>query len=149
MKRIAAFLFCLFFILSFSVFALAQKSWVGTYIYGEDAGKNAGGAAIFVEHEITVEKNAGKLSAFISSQGYMTSRALNCTAEIAGDRLKIYFSGYGEDNMFKPYEKGDLLLTLERRRIKGRDTILTYWNKLEPAAISKWKNGRVYFTKEK
>jgi hypothetical protein len=149
MKRIAALFFCLFFILFFSVFVHAQKSWIGTYEYGEDGGKNAGGAAIYISHEINVERNGDKLSAFISSQGYMTSRALNCTTEIAGNRLKIYFSDYGEDNMFEPYKKGDLLLTLERKRVKGKNVILTYWNKFEPAALAKWKNGRVYFTKEK
>lgn len=151
MKKIAAKLICLIFILSAPAAAVvrAQSFWVGTYQYGEDGGKNAGGAVIFIHHEITVEKTGGKLSAFISSQGYQTSKALNCTAEAIGNRLKIYFKDYAEDNVYEPFEKGDLLLTLERRRIKGRNVILTYWNKLEPAALEKWKNGRVYFKKDK
>lgn len=149
MKKIAIVLFCTFFILSFSIPAQAQRSWNGTYEYGENGGKTAGGSVIFIQHDITVDTDNGKLSAFISSQGYQTSKALNCTAQIVGNRLKIYFNSYGEGNMFEPYQKGDLLLTLERRRVRGRDTILTYWNKFEPSALSKWKNGRIYFRKSK
>lgn len=147
MKKIAAHFFCLFFILSLAASSFAQNAWIGSYEYGENGGKNAGGAVIYIHHKITVEMDNNKLSAFISSQGYQTSKALTCTAKIVGNKLQIYFNAYGEDNMYEPYKKGDLLLTLERRRIRGRNVILTHWHKFEPAALSKWKNGGVYFRK--
>jgi hypothetical protein len=32
----------------------------------------------------------------------------------------IYFQSYGEDNMFEPYNPGDLLFTLERKAGKAK-----------------------------
>ena len=147
MKKIAAVLFCLFFILALAAHSSAQWSWAGKYEYGENAGRNAGGTVIFIHHEITIEKNGDKLSAFITSQGYQTSKALKCTAKVVGNKLQIYFEDYGTDNIYEPFEPGDLLLTLERGRIGGKSAILTYWHKFEPSALAKWKTGGVYFRK--
>ena len=33
----------------------------------------------------------------------------------------IYFDSYGENNMFENYEQGDLLLTLEKKTVKGQN----------------------------
>jgi hypothetical protein len=120
MKKSAAHFFCLFFILSFPTSGFAQTAWLGKYEYGESAGKTTGGIVTVIHHEITVKKDGNELPAFIPSQCYQTSKYLKCAAKIVGNRLQIYFLDYGEENLYKPFERGNLLLTLERQRIRWK-----------------------------
>ena len=87
------------------------------------------------------------LIAIIQSNGYQTSKNLICTAKPDGARLLIYFDSYGENNVFEPYEKGDLLLTLERKTVKNQTEILTFWGKFTPIVPKNEKTGKVYFQK--
>ena len=135
------------FVLAFFSVASAQKEWLGSYSFEEDGGKNAGGAAIFIAHRIDVSESDDGLIAMIQSNGYQTSRDLICTTKIEGDKLLIYFDSYGENNLFEPYEKGDLLLTLERKTVKGKTEILTYWGKFQPIVPKNEKTGKIYFYK--
>jgi hypothetical protein len=139
-----------FFIVLFSLAAPAQKAeWLGSYAFDEDGGKTAGGTAIFISHQLDLAEAEGGLMATLQSNGYQTSRDLICTARIEGARLLIHFDSYGENNVFEPYEQGDLLLTLERRTVKGRTEILTHWGKFQPVVPKNEKTGKVYFTKTK
>lgn len=136
------------FVVLFSLAAAAQKEWKGSYSFDENGGKNAGGIAVLISHELSVFDGAeGGLAASIESNGYQTSRDLMCSAKVEGSKLLIYFESYGENNMFEPYEKGDLLLTLERKLVKGKPVILTYWGKFTPAIERNEKTGKVYFEK--
>lgn len=127
--------------------ANAQKEWLGSYSFDEDGGKNAGGTAIFVAHQIEVIESDDGLLAMIQSNGYQTSKDLICTTRIEGTRLLVYFDSYGENNVFEPYEKGDLLLTLERKTVRNKTEILTYWGKFTPIVPKNEKTGKVYFQK--
>ena len=127
----------------------AQTDWEGTYEFTEVGGKNAGGATMVVTHQLVVFKTVGELGATLTSNGYQTSINLNCSVKVEGRRLMVYFESYGHDNMFNLNEKGDLLLTLERRAVRGKPTILTYWGKFTPVLLSKVKSGKVYFTKSR
>ena len=142
------FIFSLFLML-FCTAANAQNEWLGSYSFDEDGGKNAGGAAIFIAHQIDVREADGGLMAMIQSNGYQTSNDLICTTKIEGGKLLIYFDSYGENNLYEPYEKGDLLLTLERKTVKGKTEILTFWGKFQPSVPKNEKTGKVYFTKNK
>ena len=133
--------------LLFAVSAAAQKEWVGTYTFDEDGGKNAGGTVIFIAHQMTVMETDDGLIAQLESNGYQTSKDLNCKAKINGNKLEIYFDGYGENNVFETYEKGDLLLTLERRIAKGKPELLTFWGKFTPIVPKNEKSGKAYFVK--
>src|SRR5215217_651709 len=113
MKLFSKFLVSCFFIALFCLAANAQKEWLGTYVFDEDGGKTAGGTSIFISHRIDINESDDGLIATIESNGYQTSKELICTTKTEGARLLIYFDSYGENNMFEPYEKGDLLLTLE------------------------------------
>ena len=64
-----------------------------------------------------------------------------------GNKLLIYFSNYGENNLFETYEQGDLLLTLESKTVKGKTEILTFWGKFQPVVPKNEKTGKVYFQK--
>jgi hypothetical protein len=149
MKKIINILACFLLIGAMAAFAHAQKEWLGSYSFDEDGGKNAGGTTIFVAHQLDVSEAEGGLMATISSNGYQTSKDLICTTKISGSKLLIYFDSYGENNVFEPYEKGDLLLTLERREAKGKTEILTFWGKFMPIVPKNEKTGKIYFTKTK
>ena len=126
---------------------LGQNGWIGRYEFSEDGGKNAGGTAIFVQHELEIVEGDEGLIAFLKSNGYQTSKDLICTAKIAASKLNIYFESYGEDNVFESYERGDLLLTLERKTDKGKAVLLTHWGKFTPIITKNEKSGKTYFTR--
>jgi len=138
------------FIMLFCFAANAQKEWLGGYVYDEDGGKTAGGTAIFISHQIDVVESDDGMIATIQSNGYQTSRDLVCTTKVEGAKLLFYFDSYGENNIFEPYEKGDLLFTLERKTVKGKTEIHTYWGKFQPVVPKKEKPARtIYFIKNK
>jgi len=123
--------------------ATAQSDWKGSYSFDEDGGRSTGGSAILISHELEIFDGDKEIAATLQSNGYQTSTNLVCTAKVQGAKLLIYFQSYGEDNMFEPYEPGDLLFTLER---KGK-TVLTHWGKFTPAIPKYQKSGKVYFAK--
>lgn len=135
----------LFFAFALSV--RAQTDWIGSYEFGEDGGKTAGGTAIFVSHQLEIKKTEDGLVAYLQSNGFQTSRDLICTARVEGSKLLIYFETYGENNVFEPYETGDLLLTLETKKTKNKIETVTFWNKFQPVVPKNEKSGRVYFQK--
>lgn len=127
--------------------SFAQKEWAGTYRFDEDGGKTAGGTVIFIVHQLVVMETDDGLRATLQSNGYQTSKDLICTTKVKGNKLEIYFESYGEDNVFETYSPGDLLLTLERRTVKGKSELLTWWGKFEPIVPEKPKTGKVFFVK--
>lgn len=142
-KSIGSILIVLFF----SVLVNAQSSWLGKYEFSEDGGRNAGGTAIFISHELEIRETSDGLMATLQSNGYQTSKDLICIAKIVGSKLEIYFDSYGENNIFESYEQGDLLLTLENKTAKGKTQTLTFWNKFQPSIEKNEKSGKVYFQK--
>jgi hypothetical protein len=143
MKKFALFAFLLLFPLA----AFAQSPWVGEYEFDEDGGKNAGGTAIFIAHRLQIMETDDGLIAKLESNGYQTSKDLNCKAKAEGQKLLIYFESYGENNVFESYKPGDLLFTLESRTTKGKTELLTYWGKFSPIVPRNEKTGKVYFVK--
>jgi hypothetical protein len=125
-----------------------QNAWEGTYSFQEGGGRTASGTGEFVEHIIVFSRQGDWLIANIDTNGFQTSRSLRCTVKAEGDKLSLYFQSYREGNVFTPYRKGQLLLTLERSMAGGRTRLLTYWGAYQPALITA-RNGRVYFKKTK
>lgn len=134
-------------LLLLSMASNAQTDWKGAYDFSENGGKNAGGAAIFISHELEIFDGGDGLAARLQSNGYQTSTDLVCSVKVEGPKLMIYFQSYGEDNMFEPYQQGDLLLTLERKVVKGKPIILTHWGKFSASIPKNEKSGKVYFEK--
>lgn len=133
--------------LCFTIVVGAQTNWKGSYQFGENGGKTHGGTAIIISHELNVLDGGDGLTATLDSNGYQTSAELVCKAKIEGSKLLIFFQSYGETNMFEPYKEGDLLLTLERRTLKGKTVILTHWGKFTPSIPKNERSGKVYFRK--
>lgn len=147
MLKIAKTFSALVLIFIFCSVLQAQTSWLGKYEFYEDGGRNAGGTKIFVTHELEIRQAENVLLATLRSNGYQTSKDLNCVAKAVGDRLEIYFDSYGEDNLFESYEQGDLLLTLEKKQVRGKAETLTFWNKFQPIIPKNETPGKVYFKK--
>jgi len=147
MKIFSKILIVSLVLMLFCLAANAQKEWLGNYSFDEDGGKTAGGTGISVGHSIDVVESDDGLVATVQSNGYQTSRDLICKAKVEGAKLLIYFDSYGENNVFEPYEKGDLLLTLERKTVKNKTEILTFWGKFQPVVPQNEKTGKVYFQK--
>lgn len=128
-------------------FAVAQSEWKGSYSFTENGGKNAGGSVILISHQIDIVDAGDGLAAQVTSNGYQTSVDLMCSVKVQGNKLMIYLESYGEDNMFEPYQPGDLLLTLEKTKLKGKPALLTHWGKFEASIPKNQKTGQVYFEK--
>lgn len=139
----------LLFTLALAAVSFGQGDWAGTYSFDEDGGRNAGGTAIFIAHELVVMETDDGFRATLQSNGYQTSKDLVCTAKVVGNKLEIYFESYGENNTFETYSAGDLLLTLEKKTAKGKTEILTWWGKFTPIVPEKPKTGKVFFIRSK
>ena len=124
-----------------------QSTWEGTYTFREGSGR-AAGAGTLVEHTVVIYRQGDELIADIDANGFQTSRSLRCATKMEGDRLSLYFQRYREDNVFTPYQKGQILLTLARAAVGGRTRLLTYWGAYQPA-LNPVRSGRVYFKKTK
>lgn len=130
-----------------TVFANAQTDWTGEYFFGEDGGETVGGTKIYIAHNLKIIKENNVLKAHLYSQGYQTSVDLYADVKIEGDKLMLYFREKGEDHFLGEYEKGDLLLKLEKKEIKGKLKILTFWEKFKPSLETNDVSGSVYFKK--
>lgn len=122
--------------------------FVGTFEFSEDGGRTAGGTAVFVGHDLTINADgSGRLTA----AGYQTSREMFIKAKLVGTKLQVIFDKYDADgsNMFESYKGGELLFTLEWKTVKGKKVLWTTFGKYEPAAIGFKKTGGVYFKKSK
>lgn len=145
MRKIAHILQIGVALLLISIVSNAQTDWKGSYSFSENGGKNAGGIVIFISHELEIFDGGEGLAARLESNGYQTSADLVCSTKVEGSRLMIYFQSYGENNMFEPYNPGDLLFSLERITEKGKSVILTYWGKFTPSIPKNSKSGKIYF----
>ena len=143
MRWLLANLFCVFL----TTFALSQSPWLGKYEFTENGGKNAGGTVMMVTHHLEILKSEDGLVATLESNGYQTSKDLLCLVKVQGNKAMLYFEGYGDNNVFESYTKGQLMLTLEQKNEVGKKTLLTYWNEFKPIVPKNEKNGKVYFAR--
>ena len=139
-----------FLILIFGLCVSAQTfSWAGKYKFNESGGKTAGGSVIFIEHTLDITEKNGKLDAHFFSNGFQTARDVYADGKIVGDKLLLYYRDEGEENFTSDYKKGELLLTLERKRVGKTTKLLTYWSAFYPVIETNEKDGRVYFVRDK
>lgn len=127
----------------FVVAASAQKL-DGKYEFNEDGGKTAGGTVIFVGHVLELG-DAG--TATLRADGYQTARDLKCTFTTTATKTVVKFDSYNEDgvNSFEPYKKGDVLLTLQYKTVKGKKVLWTTFGKYTPTVKNAPKLGGIYF----
>jgi hypothetical protein len=135
----------LLFCLAFSV--SAQTNWIGEYYFGADGGETAGGTKIYVAHTLRIKKDGDKITAHLYSQGFQTSKDIYVDVKIQGNKLMLCYRDKGKDHYHGDYQKGDLLLSLERRTVDGKDEILTFWEKFLPLVPANERSGAVYFKK--
>ncbi len=123
-------------------------NYAGKYEFSEDGGKTAGGTAVFVGHDLTINADGtGRLTA----AGYQTSREIFFKTKSIGRKLQVIFDKYDADgtNMFTPYTRSEVLLTLEWRTVKGKKVLWTTFGQYEPVVNNAKKAGGSYFKKAK
>jgi hypothetical protein len=133
------------------IFALAgaaraeAPNWAGTYSYTESGGRNTGGAAIIVTHEIAVTRDGGQYKAEITANGHQTLVQLLALGTVSGNKLQLRFEQDGKEQMFKGrYQPGALLLELERSGAR----LITHWGAFTPATTERFRNPGVYFKRQ-
>lgn len=131
----------------------ATSSWIGTYEFGDDSGQTAGGSSTLVDRTITIKMSGAKTVAIFSSEGYQSDEKILCDTALDGIKMILIFRGYpggGVKNAFgvQVYKMGAPLLTLEKRMVKGKTKLLTYWNEFTPNNVNA-KSGTVCFTQAK
>ncbi len=127
--------------------ANAQTNFVGSYEFYEDGGKTAGGTAVVVGHDLTINADgSGKLTA----AGYQTSKDMFIETKSAGSKLQILFIKFGEDQAGPTdLEAGTLLLTIEYKTVKKKKVLWTTFGQYNPAVFDAKKGGGIYFKKSK
>jgi hypothetical protein len=140
---------------SVSVFAQSEKDWEGFYEFSEGTPRK--GPQMSFSHYVDIEiLPENRLNVTFGGTGHYFSRELNCLAKISGNTIMIYYDGSSGKKNYYSYnadrldylKDGDLLLTLERRRVKRKFVILTFWGKFEPI-LTRPPTGRVYFRKSR
>ena len=137
---------CIFLFLGCSDKSLSQSQlnnvnlneWVGDYEFYEFCPPN-----INMQYNINIYKENEAYFVKINIDGFQTNVRLQ--AKVSGDEksIKLLHDKHLPDNQFKPYNKGDILLSFEKRNSK----IYTNWGKLEPILPENKASGKVYFTK--
>jgi hypothetical protein len=128
--------------------ANAQANFVGTYQFSEDGGRTAGGTAIIVGHDLTINADGtGRLTAV----GYQTSKEMFIKTKLVGTKLQVIFDKYDPDgaNTFESYKGDEILLTIEYKTVKKKKVLWTTFGKYEPVVGTAKKGGGVYFKKSK
>jgi hypothetical protein len=113
--------------------------WLGTYSFSEYVPEDQN-----MFYGISISKEGENYYSQISIDGFQTMKRLK--AQVLGDEnsVDLVFEEYLPDNVFEPYDKGDVLLSFKREN----GEIHTYWGKIQPIVESNAESGRVYFTKE-
>jgi len=132
------------FVFICSAVAFAQSPLLGIYEFTEDCGKTAGGTGIVINHELQIMDSDKGLVATLKSVGYQTSVDILCLVKVEGNKATLFFEGYGDDNVFENYSKGQVILSLED---KGKSSIVTHWGKFKPSVPKNEKTGKVYFVR--
>jgi hypothetical protein len=106
--------------------AASAQEWGGIYTYNANYGWNAGGTAMNVTYQISIEDGTNP-SAEISADGYQTSNTVLCTTRTKGNSIELRFLSHADGKMeneygVKLYEKGDVLITLTRVTLGKKTT---------------------------
>jgi hypothetical protein len=97
-----------------------------------------------VSHELQIMDSDKGLVATIKSNGNQTSVDILCLVKVEGNKATLFFEGYGDDNRFENFARGQMMLSLED---KGKSTVLTHWGKFKPSVAKNEKSGKVYFVR--
>lgn len=108
--------------------------WKGKFEYEAYLGRTVGGTGIVINYTIEIQSANASLGAVIKADGYMTNDEIRCDTKTEGNRIKLFFNSYpngGTKNQFdvQLYEKGDLLLSLDKITINRKTRYLATFAK--------------------
>ena len=92
-------------------------------------------------YEVSIYNEDSNYNAQINIDGFQTITRLQ--AKVIGDEnsIKLVFEKYLPDNIFEPFNKGDLLLRFDKKKSK----LTTFWGGLQPMLERNNESGKVYF----
>lgn len=110
-------------------------TWVGNYSFSEYAPPNQN-----MFYSITIYFEGNDCFAEISINGFQTLERL--LAKVSGDSnsIRFEFLKYLPDNVFEPYQEGNVLLIFEREESK----LITYWGEIGPLLIDNRRAGEYF-----
>ena len=111
-------------------------SWLGMYQFYEFSEPN-----INMLYKIEIFKDNSKYFANIIIDGFQTSERIKAIVLKQDNAVEIIFKEYLQDNAFKQYKQGDLLLKL----LNNNSEILTEWGELKPILRENSESGNIYF----
>lgn len=112
------------------------ESWLGEYTFSEFVPPDQN-----MYYSIVINQDNGQYYAQINIDGFQAMQRLK--AQVLGDEnyIQLIFEEYLPDNLFEPYDKGDILLSLKKENGK----MYTVWNKIEPMLDSNKQSGQICF----
>ena len=116
-------------------------SWLGKWEFVESWPTIDRKGVEFVQYELILRRESGKLVCDLDMDGHMTLRRIRADCVTVGNGINVVFSESRQDDQNGSHlVKGDVLFRLERSQ-KG---ILTVWRKLRPTVPEHDKTG-IYF----
>lgn len=113
-------------------------NWIGEYSFEEFSPPNQ-----MMFYNITIFKEGDKHYANIYIDGFQTMQRLQARLIQTEMYVSLAFDKYLPDNLYEPYEKGDILLSFI---INNSGELITDWGKIQPMLLSNQEEG-VYFIK--
>ena len=110
--------------------------WEGVLEFSESAPPDQS-----LSYTIKIYKENNEYYGDISIDGFQTMNRIRTKAVGDKNSVNLVFDTYLPDNVGERYEKGDILLSLERKGQK----VYTSWGKLQPMFQENKQSGEVYF----
>ncbi len=108
------------------------QNWTGIYKYSESAPTNIGSNQTWA-YELKIYKENGQLKAQLNIDGFQTLVRIQAVAREQNKNLDIILDSYRPENIYQPYQKGDLLFTLQKI---SKEKYKIAWNKLQPNLLN-------------
>jgi Family of unknown function (DUF5991) len=138
----------LMMVLATSVYAQTSQVMAGHYEFIEDGGRTVGGSRILIAHDLQIGPDG---AATLKVDGFQSSLDIACLTKRVGTQTQVLFDHHNDQSAetARPYARGIVLFTLERKQINGKAVLWTVMGQYRPTIIVPNKSGGVYFKKLK
>jgi len=111
------------------------STWLGEYSFSEYAPPDQN-----MFYSLTIYREGNNFFGELSIDGFQTMDRLLATVFGDENTIEIKFLQYLPDNIYEPYEEGDVLFTLQKHESK----LFTTWGKIKPLLFSNQKTGEYF-----
>lgn len=118
-------------------------SWEGEYSFCESSDAAESDSNMICTYKINIYEENNKLYGEIAADGFQTMERIMTEINESDSKIDFVFSSYLHENVTGEYEKGDVLLSFERKN----GGIVTVWNEMKPMLTEHYSSG-IYFEKD-